>query len=96
MKHYNGTATAVTEVGEAPVRINVHEEPAGIRDPYWAGTMTIRSVEIWKTIANNPESGLRLPDGRVGTWQAAEGTGMPPTDTDPTTFPITRVDGVAF
>jgi hypothetical protein len=96
MTHYNGPATAVTGAAEAPVRINVREVPDGVRDPYWAGTMTIRSVEVRKAIANNPEFGLRLPDGRVGTWQAAEGTGMPPTDADPTTFPITRVDGVAL
>ncbi|MEU9345545.1 hypothetical protein AB0D74_30510 [Streptomyces sp. NPDC048278] len=96
MTQYNGTATAVTEAGEAPVRINVREVPDGIRDPYWAGTMTIRAVEIWQAIANHPEFGLRLPDGRVGTWQAAEGAGLPPTETNPTTFPITRVDGVAF
>ncbi|MEU9450992.1 hypothetical protein [Streptomyces sp. NPDC048277] len=96
MTHYNGIATAVTEAGEAPVRIDVRQGPDGSRDPYWAGTMTIRSAEVWSEIAGNPEFGLRLPDGRVGTWQASAGANTPPTDRNPTTFEITRVDGVAF
>jgi len=96
MTHYNGPATAVTETGEAAVVINIRDVPDGIRDPFEAGTLSIRSLDVWKAIANNPRFRLRLPDGREGTFDAAEGTGMPPTEARPSTFRITHADGETF
>jgi hypothetical protein len=77
--------------------INIRQVPDGIRDPYWAGTLTIRSVDVWKAIVNSPRFRLRLPDGREGTFDAPDGAGMlPPSEARPTTFRIARTDDGPF
>ncbi|MFJ5266179.1 hypothetical protein ACIQAC_37535 [Streptomyces sp. NPDC088387] len=95
MSTISGPATAVTDTGEAPVTINLRQVPDGLRNPYWSGTMTIRSVEVWRAIKNSALFMLRLPDGREGPFDA-QGAEMPPTSTRPATFRITRNDGNSF
>lgn len=96
MAKFNGRATAVTEAGDARVDFHLRQVPNGRRDPHWAGTMTIRSVDVWKAIAQNPRFRLRLSDGWEGLFDATEGAGMPPSDARPTMIWITLVDGNPF
>ncbi|MGI5374913.1 hypothetical protein ACQEV2_11820 [Streptomyces sp. CA-251387] len=96
MSTISGPATAVTDAGEAPVSVSLRQVPDGIRNPYWSGTMTLRSVEVWREIDRTRQLRLRLPDGQEGPFDVQDGVGMPPTDARPATFRITRNDGESF